>query len=76
MNRQHCKQHECGLCNQDHHFCWGKTGGEHLGGADDTHDADHWDGTVSFNTLRPGPYMESELRVFERQAPEYQLCQT
>jgi len=68
MTRKYCKQHECGLCDEDHHFWWDTTGLEDLGNAPDD--------IGSFNTLRTRPSMESKLRVFERQTPGYHLCQT
>lgn len=77
MTRQHCKQHERGLCNQDHDFWWGTTGLEDLVSEkelDDPDDSDDSDDANSWTTRRDP--MESKLRAFELQSPEYQLCQT
>jgi len=64
MSRQHCKQHERGLCNQDHLFWYDITGTEHLG-----NDSDDSDGVNTSSS-------ESAIRAFVLQRPEYQLCQT
>lgn len=68
MIRQHCKQHERGLCDHDEHFKWRSTGlnihGDH---GDDSDDSDISQGR---------PPRESKIIASGLQTPEYQLCQT
>ena len=73
MNRKHCKQHERGLCNQDHPFRWGQ---EDYEDPWDEGNSDDSDDTESLKPLRTRSSMDSKSYAFELRTPEHQLCQT
>jgi len=73
MARKYCKQHERGLCMQNHRFSWSSTDYEDLGDGGDSEESENKD---SFDTWRNRSSLDSKLRASKRRTLEDQLCQT